>query len=101
MEIIEVWQAHGDGGERGVGPVIAYCSTREKAEQAAKGKAWYGGDGFVQGRAALRIDGDVWVLAERNPIDLDSVQREQDKRLRDETIAGLSAEQRRVLGIAP
>lgn len=100
IERIDVWQVHGDGGnEREVGPVIAYCSTMAQAEQAAKGCGWYGGDGAVQNRAALRIEGQVWLLAERDPIDLDSVQAKRDAELREKTLASLSHEQRRVLGI--
>lgn len=68
---IEIWQVHGDGGnEYNTGPVIAYCSTKEQADQVAKGRGWYGGKGHVQSRAALRIDGKVWLLAERYPIDM-------------------------------
>lgn len=99
MERIEVWLAHGDGGERGICPVIAYCSTEAQAKKAAKGRAWYGGDGAVINRAALKIDGKVWLLAERDPIDLDSAQAQRDAELRAQTLAMLDDEQRRVLGL--
>ena len=99
MEHIQIWQAHGDGGERGTGPVIAYCSTEAQAKQAASKKGWYGGDGVVLPAPALRIDGAVWLLARPNPIDLDSVQKTRDAELREKTIATLNAEQLRVLGI--
>jgi len=99
MERIDVWVAHGDGGERGIGPEIAYCSTKAHAESAAKGRAWYGGNGVVVKRCALKIDNKVWLLAERDPIDIDSAKARRDTDLRAKTIATLNAEQRRVLGI--
>lgn len=99
MEKIEIWQAHGDGGERGIGPVIAYCSTENAAQKAAKGRGWYGGDGFVSKSHALRIEGKVWLLASPEPIDLDSIGAKRDAELREKTLAGLTPDQRRVLGI--
>ena len=99
MEKIDVWKAHGDGGERGIGPVIAYCSTKAQAENAAKGRGWYGGNGHVTRCAALRIDGMVWLLDQPEPIDLDSLEAKRDAELKAQTLASLTAEQRRVLGI--
>lgn len=96
---IEVWKAHGDGGEHGIGPVIAYCSTESQAKQAAAKQGWCGGDGAVTHAPALKIDGKVWVLAQREPIDLDSEQAKRDEALRAKTLASLNAEQRRVLGL--
>lgn len=99
MEKITVWTAHGDGGEYGVGPVIAHFSTQQAAINAAKGKGWYGGNGVVLDCQALRVDGDVWLLAQANPIDLDAVKANQDAKLLADTLAALSDEQKRVLGI--
>ena len=100
MEQIEVWVAHGDnGGGSGKGPAIAYCSTHSQAQEAAKGQGWYGGNGAVVSRPALKIDGKVWLLAERDPIDIDSSQSKRDAELREKTLASLNDEQRRVLGI--
>ena len=99
MELITIWQAHGDGGERGTGPVIAFCTTEAQARHAAKGAGWYGGNGAVQEARALRIDGAVWLLARDKPIDLDSAQAKRDADLREKTLASLDDEQRRVLGL--
>jgi hypothetical protein len=58
-ELIDIWLSHGDGGERGTGPIIGICDSRVKAVVIAKGKAWYGGDGIVFEGKALKIsDGD-------------------------------------------
>lgn len=99
IEIITIWQAHGDGGEHGNGPVIAYCSTESQAIEAAKGKGYFGSNGHVDSAKGLRADGHVWLLAKEHPIDLDSEQANRDEELREQTLAGLSDEQKRVLGL--
>lgn len=99
-ELLKIWKAHGDGGERSMGPVLAYCSTADKANEIAKGKGWYGGDGCVNEAFALRVDGNVWLLERKDPIDLDSTQKTKDAELRRTTLAELSADQRRVLGLS-
>ena len=99
MQRVDVWVAHGDGGDRGIGPAIAYCSTESQARQAAAKQGWYGGDGAVVKRYGLKMYGKVWLLAERDPIDMDSAQAKRDADLRDATLAALNAEQRRVLGL--
>lgn len=101
MEKITIWKAHGDAGsDRGVGPVIAYCSTEAQAQEAARGQGWYGGNGHVGKAHALRIDGEVWLLERETPIDLDSAQAKRDAELREKTLASLSPEQKRVLRLA-
>ncbi|MEN9489565.1 MAG: hypothetical protein RJA63_14 [Pseudomonadota bacterium] len=99
VERITVWQAHGDGGDRCRGPVIAYCGSRAQAAHAAKGRGWYGGNGEVTSRPALRIAGKVWLLHAPDPIEVDALDADRDADLRARTIAALSAEQRRVLGL--
>lgn len=99
MEHITVWAAHGDGGERGTGPVLAYYSTQYQAENAAKGRGWYGSNGRVSKHHALRFGSEVWLLQRPDPIDLDAVLAKRDAELREETLASLTDEQIRVLGI--
>lgn len=96
---LTVWVAHGDGGEHGKGPVIGYSSTKERAALIAKGRGWYGRDGDLEPVPAIRIGDKVWLLLQASPIDLDSEDQKRDAELRASTIAGLSAEQRRVLGL--
>lgn len=55
MEIIDVYVAHGDGGERGIGPIVGVCSTETNAKMMSKGRGWYGGNGHVGKRKALKI----------------------------------------------
>ena len=41
----------------------------------------------------------VWLLDQPEPIDLDSLEAKRDAELKAQTLASLTAEQRRVLGI--
>ena len=100
VHFLEIYSAHGDGGERGIGPVIGYCSTKSRADAIAKGKAWYGGNGFVGRETAVKIDGAVYVLASSKPVDLDSEKAAQDAAIKEAAIAKLSPEELRVLGLS-
>ena len=97
--IIKVYAHHGDGGDRGTGPIRGYCSTRHDAEQAAKGQGWYGGDGWVSEAHAIEINHKVYVLADKDPIDLDGKNARSDAELKEKTLASLTADQKRVLGL--
>lgn len=100
IEHIEVWMAHGDSGsEYRTGPVIAYCSTEHIAREAARDQGWYGSDGAVTNCAALRIEGNVWLLREREPVDLDGAKRARDAAARQAALAKLTPEEREVLGL--
>lgn len=98
-EIITVYCAHGDGGERSRGPVIGVYTTQSSAAQAAKGKGWYGGDGGTTTAQAIRLsDGKVYLISS-DPIDLDEQQKNLDEQLRTNALGKLSAEEKRVLGL--
>jgi hypothetical protein len=97
--IITIFAAHGDGGERGTGPVVGYYSTLEAAKARAYHAGWYGGDGGTSVAKAIEVGGEMFVLLSDKPIDLDDKKSDADKRLREETLNSLSAEQRRVLGL--
>lgn len=102
-QVITVYAAHGDGGERYIGPIIGVFSTESSARGFAQKRGWWGGDGAVSERKAVRLaSGEVYLLDKDNsdPIDLDRQQAEYDASLREKTLAGLSDEQKRVLGIS-
>ena len=69
--ITTIFAAHGDGGERGVGPVLSYHSTTELAKVAAAKQGWYGGDGAVLTVAAINVSGLTFALADPFAIQLD------------------------------
>lgn len=99
MNMFKAWQVHGDGGERGTGPIIGYASTKSRADEMAKGQGWYGGTGWVQETSVVEIEGKIYALASPVPIDLDGVQAGKDAILRKQTLANMSDDQLRVLGL--
>ena len=99
IKFIDVYTAHGDGGDNSIGPVIAYCSTESIATSAAKGRAWYGGNGCVCKTSAVVIDGSVYILETRYPIDLDGIVKAQKEKLRFSGIEKLTLAEIEALGI--
>lgn len=97
--ITEIWRAHGDGGEFGQGPVIGYFTRESAARQFAHGKAWYGGNGHVTKGWAIQIGNDWYELTDSSPIDLDNQQKIADQELKRQTLASLTPDQKRVLGL--
>lgn len=99
-KFIDLWQVHGDGGERGIGPIIGYFRLNHEAAEFAIRKGWYGSNGYVAGAKAVEIDGKVYILANSGrPVDVDLLQYKADEKLKADTLAGLTAEQIRVLGL--
>jgi hypothetical protein len=101
---IVIWAYHGNPGQPRPGlpkdgPVLGYCSTIEKANEQARGKGWKKGPGKVTRQHGIRVGKLVYLLANHIPVDLDQQEQERDLKLRKDTLAHLSLEQRRVLGI--
>lgn len=99
VKIIKVWVYHGDGGERGVGPILGYCSTKYEADQQSAHTGFYGGKGWVSEVPAIKINHDVYILAHDKPVDLDGVKAKCDADLKAKTLASLTDDQKRVLGL--
>jgi hypothetical protein len=100
VQFTRVYGTYGGGDDRRAPDVLeGYASTRGAAEEAGRGRGWYGGPGRVTEEEAVVIDGKVFVLRYADPIDLDSTKKAADAKLREETIASLTAEQKRVLGL--
>jgi hypothetical protein len=97
--IFEVYAPRGDGGEHGLGPAMGYYSTIVQAETKAKNSGWWGGYGGVSTHFAVMINGEVFLLAQADPIDLDNVRQLADEELRAKTLAQLTPDQKRVLGL--
>jgi hypothetical protein len=94
------YASHGDGGERTQGPIIGWHATEAMAEAYAKGRGWYGGDGGFTKHFAIRVGDNIYVLRDAKPIDIDQAQARRDMELREQTLAKLSDEQLRVLGLS-
>lgn len=100
VNFLDLWQVHGDGGERSIGPIIGYFRKHHEAVDFARGKAWYGGNGAVQSAKAVEIDGKVYILDSGGaPVDVDMCQYKADEKLKEDTLASLSEDQLRVLGV--
>lgn len=96
-EVFAVWAAY-EGSDKGYGPKIGTFSTVFAAARAAAGKGWYGGDGdVVEQVAIMSANGEIVIISER-AIDLDGEASKRDARLKEDTLANLTPEQRRVLG---
>jgi hypothetical protein len=97
-EIIKVYEYHGDGGERGIGPVLGYTANHADAVAATRGKGWYGSDAHISTLTCIKVGDEYYVLANTTPIRLDG-DRKVDEERRQRLLAGMSPEDKRVLGI--
>lgn len=108
MERIDIWLARGGGVcpnsggdlDQAGGPILAFCSTYAGASRVAQGRGGYGNNGVVQKAAGLRIDGEVWLLARTEPIDLDRALPQGDVEVRAAALAKLTPTERRALGLS-
>lgn len=100
VEFFNVFEVYGDGGERGFGPVIGYASTEVIANAMAKGKGFYGSDGIYTEVPAISVNGVVYALRKEYPLDLNNEKATKDAELKAKTLASLTSEQKRVLGLS-
>lgn len=98
-EILGGFVARGDGGERGQGPIIGIYSTEVAAEEAARGKGWYGGNGLVSKCDLLKIGDDYYMLYKKFPVDLDCNLEKKKKERKKELLDNMSAFDKMVLGL--
>ncbi len=105
-KLIDVWLAHGDGGERGIGPIIGVCDTKTNAQTVAKGKAWWGGDGYVNQGKAVKITEEngeeVIFLLDKDhvhPVTLNEDIPARKKEIKEKALEKLTEFEIEVLGI--
>lgn len=97
-----VYCAHsGSESGRGNGALISVCSSKSNAQAAAFGKGYWGGDGDVVDRKAVRLDDKVYLLDEdySEPIDLDNQQAKIKERIRQEALSKLTDVEKEALGL--
>lgn len=97
-KIIKVYAYHGDGGEMGYGPLLGYTTEKADAVSATRGKGWYGSDAHISELNAIQVGDEVYLLSSVTPIRLDG-DKKLDEELRAKTIAGLTPQQKRALGL--
>lgn len=98
--IITIFAVRGDGGERGIGPIIDYTRTESEARKRAQGQGWYGGAGDVSPRKAIELDnGDVFALEHHERLDLDGSIKRAKEKARADALAKLTPSERTLLGL--
>lgn len=92
-----VYETTDDYGRRG--SCLGIFRSSISANEAAKGRGWYGGDAECTEVWLVEIDGKYYRLKSPEPVDLDRQQAIYDEKLKQQTLASMTAEQKRVLGI--
>ena len=95
-KLIPVWCAYDS-----VQVVIGYFSTEAAAIQYLKdvGEKGVGNSGVYCELAVQMSDGRIFILAKKDPIDLDKRKETKESLLRAGALAKLTAEERQVLGL--
>lgn len=98
------YAAHGDGGERSIGPIIGVYSTLELAEEASKGKGFFGSNGHISQCSVIHVlngeEVDTYLLAADYPIDMDGDIAARKEARREELLAAMSDFDKIALGLA-
>lgn len=81
------------------GKRIGFFTDQGKAREAAKGQGWYGSEGNIVPCYAIEVDGQFYALEDPQPIVLDRNTVADDEKLRQSTLASLTPDQKRVLGL--
>lgn len=97
MKILPVYVAHGDGGERGLGPVLGYFSDKKVAQECAKGKGYWNSDGYIAEKMALDTGEGVYLLADTKPVDLDNAFGKVKEQLKKQALAKLTPDEIKAL----
>lgn len=99
-EIFKIYATHASKDEYNIGPIIGFFSNRTTAELFGQGKGWFGGNGSVTAEWAVKIDGKYYHLVSCQSIDLDRKASEADAMLKQQILASLTPDQKRVLGLS-
>lgn len=94
-----VYQIYEGGDEWGNERPAEFYSTHTKATLAAKGRGAYGGNAKVETKYAVSFNGVVYVLADKNPIDLDGQLAQRTENIRKQALAKLTPEEVEALKI--
>lgn len=100
--LVDLYEVYTDE-DNGIGcrtKVIGYFSSQALATREGEGRGEWGQDAKVVKVPAVSVDGKTYILAnEGSPVDVDLKQARHDEELRRTTLASLSDEQKRVLGL--
>lgn len=100
MTIVDVWVVHETTDEFGrIGKCLGVFRSEFFADEAAKGKGWWGGPGRVlKKKAFVTSDSEVYVL-EGDAKPLRFADEEAERELREKALGKLSASERKLLGL--
>lgn len=100
MNILQVYKVHGDGGERGIGPIIGITLTKDKAEQMCKGKGFFGSHGEIFNGFAIEGDnGELYLLESEIPYVEGQLHKTTLQNKKNQALAKLTEEDKKVLGL--
>jgi hypothetical protein len=99
--LYKVFVNSNDGGFYVGYHIIGYFSNEQVAKGEAKGKGPYGDDATIEVVNSVEVNGETYLLAENGkPVDVDLEKARSDAKLKEETLASLTDEQKRVLGLS-
>lgn len=93
----EAWTTVDDHGRRG--ELIGVFSSEGAAELAAKGRGWYGGDGWTGSRTCIRAANEVYRLVDGDPVEMDADLPKLRKAAKAAALRKLTAAERHLLGL--
>lgn len=100
MKVVPVFKSHGDGGERGVGPVVGVSTSEYKAREIARGKGFFGSDGSVTEGFAIDDGNGHLYLLERTHAYVDGEDCvESARKAKEAALAKLTDADKRALGL--
>lgn len=84
-----------------VGGIIGYFSEESVAKKEAKGKGSWGENASIDVLYSVELNGNTYILANGGkPVDVDLKKARNDAKLKEDTLASLTDEQKRVLGLS-
>lgn len=72
---------------------------KNEADKQAKGQGWYGGDGHVEQRTAVRYGNGWYITSHTLPIKLNIKHVDQTKTIREQALKKLTQKEKMLLGL--
>ena len=98
-EISTVYFMYSGEAGMGLGKLLKVFSDLYSATRASRGTGWFGGDALIIERKAILADNGSHYAIAGDAIDIDGLAEASDKQIREEAMAMLTPEQKRVLGL--
>lgn len=105
VKTLKIWAVHSGDDDRSCGSPRWWFSNEEEAKFFAKKRGWYGGDAPVSEHLAMCVPGSVTESGRDEyylrsaKVDLDGVEEKIQTELKENALAKLSDEEKKVLGL--